>query len=322
MEVRPKQSASLSKIAAALSKAQGQMINAEKDAKGNYGKYATLAATWDVIRKPLSDNEIAIYQRILMVEGKPTMATMLIHSSGEFLDDCELELKFDTDGRKNAMQAMGSAVTYARRYSLQSVTGVAPTDDDDGEKSGDAKKEVQKKERQLPADVIMPFGHSKGKKLGELDTPTLEKARDWLKAEMGKDPKPQNFKQIGFIYSQVKAVLIDRNPQLPPPSPNDPPFPEDEPQQHPPEEDFSQVSPSENLTKSKPAEKDAANFIVRIGHDFDGVELRDLTETQLRELYAFTQTQMQAKPPVKGVAHVVELSINIKDFLKSMGVQI
>lgn len=136
-DMRLRQSESITKLAAALAKAQGQMENADKDGKGTYGKYATLAATWDAIRKPFSDNELAVYQRILTIKDKPTMATMLIHSSGEFMDDCELELKFDTSGRMNAMQAMGSAVTYARRYSLQAVSGVAPADDDDGVSSGD-----------------------------------------------------------------------------------------------------------------------------------------------------------------------------------------
>lgn len=135
--LRPRRSAQLSKIAGALAKAQGEMLNAEKDVKGNYGKYATLAATWDAIRQPLAKNEIAVYQRILTIEKKPTMCTMLIHSSGEFLDDCELELIFDrSGGRITPMQAMGSAVTYARRYSLQAVTGVAPADDDDGNGAG------------------------------------------------------------------------------------------------------------------------------------------------------------------------------------------
>lgn len=140
-EDRPTRSITISKLATALAKAQGEMENADKDGKGTYGNYATLAATWLAIRKPLSKNEIAIYQRILTIGGKPTMCTMLVHSSGEFMDDCELELKFDANGRMNAMQAMGSAVTYSRRYSLQAVTGIAPQDDDDGAGSGDAKQQ-------------------------------------------------------------------------------------------------------------------------------------------------------------------------------------
>ncbi len=151
---RPKMSATLGKIGAALAKAQGEMLNAEKDMKGNYGKYATLASTWDSIRKPLSNNEIAIYQRPLDINGKLKMCTMLIHSSGEFLDDSELEMIFDrTGGRITPMQAMGSAVTYSRRYTLQAATGIAPADDDDGNSAGKPQDPppVQKEKKSPPA---------------------------------------------------------------------------------------------------------------------------------------------------------------------------
>lgn len=134
---RPKRSEQLGKLAAALAKAQGEIQNAEKDTRGNYGKYATLASTWNSIRGPLSKNEIAVYQRPLTIETKLVMCTMLIHASGEFIDDSELEMIFDkTGGRLSPMQAMGSAVTYARRYTLQAATGVAPEDDDNGDAAG------------------------------------------------------------------------------------------------------------------------------------------------------------------------------------------
>jgi len=149
---RPKSSPTIGKLGAALAKAQGEMLNAEKDVKGNYGKYATLAATWDAIRGPLSKNEISVYQRPLTIDGKPTMCTMLIHSSGEFLDDGELELIFDrTGGRITPMQAMGSAVTYSRRYTLQAATGVAPADDDDGAGAGKPVEANKKPQTQAPA---------------------------------------------------------------------------------------------------------------------------------------------------------------------------
>lgn len=146
---RPRSSITLGKLAGALAKAQGEMQNAEKDNKGNFGKYATLASTWDAIREALSKNEIAIYQRPLTVAGVLKMCTMIIHSSGEFLDDSELEMIFDrTGGRITPMQAMGSAVTYARRYTLQAATGIAPADDDDGANAG---KPAEQKQTSPPA---------------------------------------------------------------------------------------------------------------------------------------------------------------------------
>lgn len=151
-----RQSPSLGKLAAALAKAQGEMQNAEKDGKGNYGKYANLASTWDAIRIPLSKNEIAVYQRPMVIQGKPYLCTMLIHSSGEFVDDGEIELIFDREGgRLTPMQAMGSAVTYARRYGLQSATGVAPADDD-GEGAGKPQPAPKAKSPPAPANHQPP----------------------------------------------------------------------------------------------------------------------------------------------------------------------
>lgn len=146
---RPKRSQSLSRIGAALAKAQGQIINAEKTRESMYGAYSTLAATWDAIRKPLSENEIAVYQRPLVMGDRQYMATMLIHSSGEFIDDSILEMRSESNGRMNAMQALGSAVTYARRYTLQAALGIAP-EDDDGQSAGDVKKSVPAKSEAKP----------------------------------------------------------------------------------------------------------------------------------------------------------------------------
>jgi hypothetical protein len=129
------QSPSIAKLALALSKAQGQISNAAKDEQGVYGSYATLAATWDACRKPLCDNELAVIQ-VVETEGARTfLRSTLVHSSGEFYESV-LELKFESSGRMNPMQAMGSAITYARRYSLQALVGIAPADDDDGAGAG------------------------------------------------------------------------------------------------------------------------------------------------------------------------------------------
>lgn len=136
-ENRPRQSPTIGKLAAALAKAQGEMENVSKDATNPAfkSKYATLSSTWDAIREPLAKNEIAIYQRPLTIGGVLKMCTMLLHSSGEFMDDSELEMIFNRQAQI-PMQAMGSSVTYARRYTLQAATGVAPADDDDGQNAG------------------------------------------------------------------------------------------------------------------------------------------------------------------------------------------
>ena len=119
-------SETIGKISAALAKAQGTMTTAGKDAKGNYGKYADLASIWETCREPLATNEIAVIQSPGETGDRVvTMTTILSHSSGEWFSDT-LTIPM---GKVDA-QGYGSAVTYARRYALAAMVGIAPAEDD------------------------------------------------------------------------------------------------------------------------------------------------------------------------------------------------
>lgn len=266
-EERPLRSPTIAKLAAALAKAQGQIENADKDAKGTYGKYATLAATWDAIRKPLAENKIAVYQRILTMNGRSVMATMLIHASGEFIDDCELELKFDSSGRMNAMQAMGSAVTYARRYSLQSVTGVAPADDDDGVASGDPKGNQGQGQQQKPQTNQKPASR-----------PPAQKPQ-W------KHPVQDD---VPGFYHELPPEAFD---------------------QHPPDEPIGDPDAPEN-------------YVMPLGSDeVKGKRLGQLPEKKLLEILDWAEKELKKTPPAPNMGKIFEVSVKVKAFLKSAGVQ-
>ena len=120
-------SATLAKLAEALCKAQGQMEGAAKDSVNPHfkNKYADLAAVWDAIRKPLAANGLSIVQFPRTVQGGVEIETTLLHTSGEFLRDA-----LWMPCGKNDAQGIGSAITYARRYALMAVCGIAPVDDD------------------------------------------------------------------------------------------------------------------------------------------------------------------------------------------------
>jgi len=134
-------SAEIGKLAEALSKAQGEIKGVIKDSANPFfhSTYASLAACLDVCRKPLSDNGLAIVQAPMLVEGKIRLKTILIHISGEWIS-CEypIEPMRQVKDRgweiSNDPQSMGSAVSYARRYCICSMIGMAPDDgtDDDG----------------------------------------------------------------------------------------------------------------------------------------------------------------------------------------------
>lgn len=124
-------SESIGKLAAALAKAQGAMRGAAKSAQNPHlrSKYADLESCWDACRAPLADNEIAVIQTPQVVDGALVMVTTLAHSSGETMSGTIPVIYGDSRGL-NPMQAMGSAITYARRYGLCALVGISPEDDD------------------------------------------------------------------------------------------------------------------------------------------------------------------------------------------------
>lgn len=129
----------INELAKALAAAQGELEPAEKNATAAIGekgklkrKYADLTAMIDAVRKVLPKHGLSIAQIVLPSEGVAHVRTMLMHESGQWLAS-ECRMPYDNTGSKNAIQSMGSAITYARRYSLSALVGVVADDDDDGE---------------------------------------------------------------------------------------------------------------------------------------------------------------------------------------------
>ena len=119
-------SESLDKIALALSKAQSVMSAAKFDMKNPHFKssYASLTAVIDAIREPLAQNNLAYTQ---VIEGE-TLVTMLVHAeSGQWIKSM-----FPLLVEKKTSQQFGSALTYAKRYSLSAIVGISADEDDDG----------------------------------------------------------------------------------------------------------------------------------------------------------------------------------------------
>jgi hypothetical protein len=122
-------SESIAAIAAALAKAQAEMGNAIKDRTNPAFRstYADLASVREAVTGPLSANGIAVVQAPGNEGDSVTVETRLIHTSGEWLGSV-----VSARPAKSDPQAVGSAITYLRRYGLMAMTGIAP-DDDDGQ---------------------------------------------------------------------------------------------------------------------------------------------------------------------------------------------
>jgi len=128
----------IAELATALAKAQGSISAAMKDSYNPHfkSKYADLGDVWEVARKPLSDNGIAVIQSPENCDsGNVLVKTMVIHTSGQWITS-ELEMPVD----KNTAQGYGSAISYGRRYLLASLIGIYTDDDDDGASDGNEKK--------------------------------------------------------------------------------------------------------------------------------------------------------------------------------------
>jgi hypothetical protein len=131
-------SESVAAIATALAKAQTELTNPEKAMVGTvYNnrsdspqsfRYASLSSGLDIIRKTLGSQQIAVAQttNIDRAGGTVNLTTVLLHTSGEWISSdwpvCQLS-------ETSAPRRMGAALTYARRYALFTMVGIAGEDD-------------------------------------------------------------------------------------------------------------------------------------------------------------------------------------------------
>src|SRR5256885_2308998 len=132
-------SESVAALASALAKAQAELVNPEKSltatirsARPGEGarsfRYAPLAGGLDIVRKTLGQHEIATVQTTAIdpAAGMVNLTTMLAHASGEWIaSDWPVCAVAETANP----QRMGAALTYARRYALFTLVGIAGEDD-------------------------------------------------------------------------------------------------------------------------------------------------------------------------------------------------
>ena len=122
-------SENINELACALAKAQGEISSAIEDKVNPHFKssYASLSSIWEACRLPLSKNGLAVIQVMSSENQELVLITTLAHSSGQWIKSI-----LPISNVKATPQALGSAITYMRRYSLAAMVGVAPDDDDDG----------------------------------------------------------------------------------------------------------------------------------------------------------------------------------------------
>lgn len=132
-----KMSESITNLATALAKAQSLIKPAIYDSNNPHfrSRYASLTSVMEACRDALSANQIAVIQDAEVNDKTVTVTTMLLHASGEFISS-SLSMPF----AQATPQAIGSSLTYAKRYSLSSLVGITSDEDDDGEAGSNAPK--------------------------------------------------------------------------------------------------------------------------------------------------------------------------------------
>jgi hypothetical protein len=192
-------------IATALAKAQANMGKALKANKNDHfrSKYADLGNVMDACLPALNEVGIALIQPTGTDERGNFVETILIHGeSGEQLS-CRVPLILG----KNDMQGFGSAVTYARRYGLMAMAGIAPEDDDGNAAAASAPKgKPAPKPQENPNEAIERAVEYLGDASGLED----------LKERWGRIPKPvQAENKVIAAKDKAKERLTEINDEIP-----------------------------------------------------------------------------------------------------------
>lgn len=173
-------------IYAALAVAQMEMGPALKQSANPAFKsrYADLANVMDACLPALNRNGIAVIQPYVEIDGQRAVKTVLAHESGE-----TLETTVPLIVGKNDMQGLGSAMTYARRYGLMGMAGIAPEDDDGnaaskaapaGTITADQMAELAALIEETSSDAAAFANALKVGKLSDLPSADFERARGML----------------------------------------------------------------------------------------------------------------------------------------------
>lgn len=188
----------LDKLAPALVALQADLVPVTKSASNPFfkSKYAPLNEVMANVQPLLAKHKLAISQFLTNLNGESAMRTILLHDSGQYIEDVQPLLLVKQDP-----QSQGSATTYARRYGVMSVLGVVADEDDDGNKATQARNAAPKETRNRAEEASQgsePMGDD-----------TLTRAKRAIFAglnELGYDAPVQ---QKAFITKVIGKSIID-----------------------------------------------------------------------------------------------------------------
>jgi hypothetical protein len=204
---------SIKELATAMAKAQAEIKAALKDSKNPHFKssYADLTSVWDACRTALTKNGLSVVQIPGFDANDVWLETMILHSSGESLSG-----RYPLRPSQQTPQGYGSALTYARRYSLAAMVGVVADEDDDGN-AASQRGNYEPPARQAPPPKPDPVPAAKSyvdeaiRAIGTLTDATGLNA--WVEANKSKlerlrDVYDEGSRQVsGAILEQRKSLM-------------------------------------------------------------------------------------------------------------------
>jgi ERF superfamily len=215
-------SGSVGSLAAALARAQVELINPEKSMVASIRsddgtaeqifRYAPLSSGLDIVRKTLGQHEIATVQTTSLDQtaGIINLKTVLAHSSGEWISSdwpvCSLE-------EMASPKRMGAALTYARRYALFALVGIAGEDDLDAPDLHAPKREDPETATPIVNGRTRPDGgkrHFAQKHFKSEAAPSFAPANTGLRRKLSAVLRDQLLSQLNAIQSHERAAVWAR----------------------------------------------------------------------------------------------------------------
>ena len=177
------QSEHVNELYKALASAQAVLGRADKDGKNPHyrSRYATLTSVIEAVRPVFAEHGLSIMQHPHHNDGMVQLTTIIGHASGQWTRSvCSVPI-----GKRNDSHALGSAISYLRRYALASVACLVQDDDD-----GNQVSHVQRKSTPAPARTTAPAMSAKQLEVRSNDCEvSMPELLGWCEAHGKGDPR-------------------------------------------------------------------------------------------------------------------------------------
>jgi hypothetical protein len=188
-----------------------EMHNASNTKDGYGYKYAPLNEILDTVRPLLQKHRYSIVQMVGYLDGKVSVTTRLIHESGEFIESTMALPPAEVKGT-NEVQQMGASITYARRYMLTSLLGIAGEEDTDG--IPPVKREQTKRDTQPKAVDNLSDKMDKAVKMidalistASIPKTELEAINEHYDAVKAMDYSEEKYQAYRGLYSSIQKAI-------------------------------------------------------------------------------------------------------------------